>query len=399
MVKIVKPVPTEPFTFVFAAAVIIFFTLFLMFGQEPLYDEDTPSDIDISEKGEIIFSAESASLLSNKTQTARTIDFGDFDVGYTSHERTIQEMDSLLIEKGVFRSSSKEFSFDGSGMEGAVLKFQAGDSNYYGNLRIYLNDELIFDDITSAGAKFAIEFNSPLDHNVVRIEAQSSGVKFWAPTTYMLSNVRLSATSFDNVDKMFSFTVYEYEMRGFDAALSYEVGSGSIRQGDMHIEINGNDINDEAKPMFGRIYKETFDRADGVIAAKPDTNYIQFSADKDSKYEIQDAQLTITYFDTDKAAIAEYTLMIDEDTYDDMYNETIVLEFYADKISEGTSLDIYLNDVLFEHDTELYENLIVMSQDDFRRGKTNVLKFSTYGIYKLSDIDIRIVEDEGFSLF
>jgi len=168
--EIIKPVPTEPFTFVFAAAVIIFFTLFLMFGQEPLYEEDTPSDIDISEKGEIIFSADSASLLSNKTQTVRTIDFGDFDVGYTSSERTIQDMDSLLIENGVFRSSSKEFSFDGSDMEGAVLKFQADDSNYYGNLRIYLNDELAFDDITSAGAKYTIEFNNPLDYNVKRCE-------------------------------------------------------------------------------------------------------------------------------------------------------------------------------------------------------------------------------------
>ena len=396
---IVKPVPVEPFTYVFAAAVVIFFTLFLLFGQEPIDSDGTSSDPVISDKGEIIFSAASADLLSNNKQTARTVDFGDFDVGYTSNERTIQEMELLLIEKGIFKSLSKEFSFEGLGMESAVLKFEVSDSNDYGNLRIYLNDELVFDNVTSAGASYTIEFNDPLDYNEIRIEAESSGVRFWAPTVYKLSDIKLSATSFDNVEKMFSFVVYDYEMKGFNAVLGYEVGSSSIRLGDLHIEINGNEVNEEKKPMFGRIYKETFDRTDGVIAAKPDTNYIQFSADKNSMYEIQDAQLTVTYFDTDKAAIAEYTVMVDEDTYDDMYNETIVLEFYAEMISDDASLDIYINDILFEHETELHENLIVLSQDDFRRGKTNILKFSTYGIYKLSDIDIRIVDDGGFILF
>ncbi|NOQ55706.1 MAG: hypothetical protein GQ477_02765, partial [Nanohaloarchaea archaeon] len=391
----VKPVPTEPFTYVFVAAVIIFFTLFLLFGQEPLSDTSSDSSI-ISDKGEIIFSSDYLSLISNKSQSARTIDFGDFEVGYISNDRAIESIDTLAVEKGLFKSASKEFSFDGSGLENARLVFTVDDTNDYGNLRIYLNEEVVFDDKTVKGAEYTIEFNNLLAHNDIRIASQSSGIRFWAPAIHMLSNIEVSAKSFDNVDKMYSFTVYDYEMAGFDAMLSYEVGSGSIRVDDLNIEINGNEINSEKRPMFGSIYKETFDRTDGVIAAKPDTNYIKFFADDDAMYEVEGAQLTITYFDSDKAAVSEFTVVIDEDTYDKMDNETIVLEYYVDKLSDDALLDVSLNEQMFNHKTVLYENQIVLSQDDFRRGKTNLLKFSTYGIYRLSDIDIRIVDDDNF---
>lgn len=395
---VVKPVPTEPFTFVFVAAVVIFFTLFLLFGQEPLTDMSSDNDI-ISDKGEIIFSADYLSLISNKTQSARTVDFGDFDVGHISKERTIESIDSLVVEKGLFRSVSKEFSFDDENLEDAHLVFTVDDTNDYGNLRIYLNDEVVFDNKTVKGAEYTIEFNKLLSHNDIRVEGQSSGIRFWAPTTYILSDMKVFAASFDSVDEMYSFIVYDYEMAGFDAMLSYEVGSGSVRLDDMNIEINGNYINTEKRPMFGSLYKETFDRTDGVIAAKPDTNYIKFFADGDAMYEVEGAQLTITYFDSDKAAVSEYTVVVDEDTYDDMENKTIVLEYYVEKMSDDALLDVSLNEQMFNHKTVLYENQIVLGQEDFRRGKTNLLKFSTYGIYRLSDIDIRIVDDDNFKIF
>ncbi|MCK5593993.1 MAG: hypothetical protein KAI18_02000 [Candidatus Aenigmarchaeota archaeon] len=395
---VVKPAPTEPFTFVFVAAVVIFFTLFLLFGQEPLSDTSSDNDL-ISSKGEIIFSADYLSLISNKTQSARTIDFGDFDVGHISKERTIESIDSLVVERGLFRSASKEFSFDGVNLEDAHLVFTVDDTNDYGNLRIYLNDEVVFDNKTVNGAEYTIEFNNLLLHNDIRVEAQSSGIRFWAPTTYILSDMKVSAASFDNVDEMYSFIVYDYEMAGFDAMLSYEVGAGSVRLDDFNVEINGNDINAEKRPMFGGLYKETFDRTDGVIAAKPDTNYIKFFADGDAMYAVEGVQLTITYFDSDKAAVSEYTVVVDEDTYDDMENKTIVLEYYVDKLSDDALLDVSLNEQMFNQKTVLYENQIVLGQDDFRRGKTNLLKFSTYGIYRLSDIDIRIVDDDNFKLF
>ncbi|MBW6461470.1 MAG: hypothetical protein K0B07_00255 [DPANN group archaeon] len=396
---VIKPAPTEPFTFVFAAAVVIFFTLFLLFGQEPLTDTTSDNPITISDKGEIIFFADSLNLISNKTQSARTVDFGDFDVGHISKERIVESIDSLLVEKGLFKSASKEFSFDGATLENAHLVFTVSDTNEYGNLRIYLNDKPIFDNKTVKGAEYTVEFNNLLAQNYIRIESQSSGIRFWAPATYLLSDVKVSAASFDNVDKMYSFIVYDYEMAGFDAMLSYEVGAGSVRLDDMNVEINGNDINSEKRPMFGILYKETFDRTDGVIASKPDTNYIKFFADGEAMYEVEGAQLTITYFDSDKAAVSEYTVVIDEDTYDKMANKTIVLEYYADKVSNDALLDVSLNEQMFNHKTVVYENQIVLSQDNFRRGKTNLLKFSTYGIYKISDIDIRIVEDKNFKLF
>ncbi len=395
---VVKPAPQEPFTFVFVAAVVIFFTLFLLFGQEPLSDTSSDNDL-ISDKGEIIFSADYLSLISNKTQSARTIDFGDFEVGYISNNRAIESIDSLVVEKGLFKSVSKEFSFDGDNLENANLVFTVDDTNNYGHLRIYLNDGIVFDNKTVNGGQYTIEFNNLLDHNDIRIEGQSSGIRFWAPTTYILSSVEVSASAFDMVDEMYSFTVYDYEMAGFDAMLSYEVGSGSARLDDFNVEINGNDINAEKRPMFGSLYKETFDRTDGVIAAKPDTNYIKFFADGEAMYEVESAQLTITYFDSDKAAVSEYTVVVDEDTYDDMDNKTIVLEYYVDKLSDDALLDVSLNEQMFNQKTELYENQIVLTQDDFRRGKTNLLKFSTYGIYRISDIDIRIVDDDNFKIF
>ena len=395
---VVKPAPTEPFTLVFVAAVVIFFTLFLLFGQEPLSDTSSDNNL-ISDKGEIIFSADYLSLISNKTQSARTIDFGDFEVGYISNNRAIESIDSLVVEKGLFKSVSKEFSFDGDNLENANLVFTVDDTNNYGHLRIYLNDGIVFDNKTVNGGQYTIEFNNLLDHNDIRIEGQSSGIRFWAPTTYILSSVEVSASAFDMVDEMYSFTVYDYEMAGFDAMLSYEVGSGSARLDDFNVEINGNDINAEKRPMFGSLYKETFDRTDGVIAAKPDTNYIKFFADGEAMYEVESAQLTITYFDSDKAAVSEYTVVVDEDTYDDMDNKTIVLEYYVDKLSDDALLDVSLNEQMFNQKTELYENQIVLTQDDFRRGKTNLLKFSTYGIYRISDIDIRIVDDDNFKIF
>ncbi|MEA3229982.1 MAG: hypothetical protein U9P44_03630, partial [archaeon] len=318
-----KPIPMEPFMYVFITAMVLFFTLFFLFGQEPI--EDTSDDNpDISDKGTYVFCKEYINLVSNRTQSVRTIDFGDFDVGYTSLDATIQDLDELLIEKGLLRSSSKTFNFNGTGMESVVLRFTVDDSNDYGNMKVYFNDETVFDNRTEKGQRYEMEFKNILGYNEIRIEAHSSGFRLWAPTTYVLSDIHVSALRYDDVDKMFSFIVYDYELVGFDAILNYEAGSGSIREGNLYIEINGNDINEQKKPMFGTIYREKFNRLDGVIAAKPDTNYIRFSADKDAKYEMRDAQMTISYFDTDQAAISEHRFFISDETYDDMDNKTIV---------------------------------------------------------------------------
>ncbi len=386
-------VPTEPFTYVFIAAVVLFFAFYLLIGQEPMDEEGTPLE-KISQGGDIIFSKSYINLLSNRTQSVRTVDFGDFVVGFSKSDKVIEEIDSITIENGLFTSETKKFSFDRSDLEKAVIDFKVDDTNSYGNLRIYFNDELIFDDKAVPGSEYNLELNGLEGTNTVRLEAESSGAKIWAPTTYIIKDLEVSASYFSNSDKMYSFDVYDYELTGFDAMLSYEVSSESIRDGDFYIEINGNEINEQKRPIFGTPYKETFDRSDGVIASKPDPNYIRFYADDEARYDVRDAQLTISYFDSDQAAISEQSFKITDEVYDDMENETIVLEYYAEKVSEDKPLEIYFNNDMIKHETELYENQIFLDRDDFRPHRTNVLKFSTFGIYKLEDVDIRIVDED-----
>jgi hypothetical protein len=120
---------------------------------------------------------------------SRTIFLGqDFTVAYLAGEKKIANLKGE-VSNGLFSTVDKRTEFTvetlGDVAEGLV-KLNVEDSNYYGNLMIYVNGKEIYRGLpqNERTITFSKEFLGY--DNEIEIKAESSGWKIWAPTVYLI---------------------------------------------------------------------------------------------------------------------------------------------------------------------------------------------------------------------
>lgn len=319
------------------------------------------------------------------------IRLGDFFAGYTLARQRLIDEPEVQVARGVFTDVSHARTFSGKDALKAVLDFKVADTNAYGDLQIWVNGAL-FRTISRTGT-YSIEILDIVkdQDNEIVVTAASSGLRFWAPTTYILHNFTLSLETLAEQRRDFAFTLTPQQVLGWSTGGIYfwVDQAKSSPTGNLSIEVNGNPIFNE-KPA-GVVLRD-FSRA--ATAMRPGENTIAFRTEpgKNATYSINAAEIIVTYFGTGEEARATRLF-----TLDPFYQELLT--------QEGTTAELTfrVEDVLFDAGMLLsfnaknvtYGSLIAnrtytvpLVAGDFK--DSNKIELVTTGAYRLGDLRVVI---------
>jgi hypothetical protein len=126
----------------------------------------------------------------------RNIEFINISTVYKAVDILKSLSDKRLYNGLLFGSNKLEINFDvdPDNTISTYLSFFVYDTNKYGNLVIKINDYVIHDKVLTTG-NYIFNLNKTLlkDKNKVEISTRSSGWKIWAPSVYILKNIKITS--------------------------------------------------------------------------------------------------------------------------------------------------------------------------------------------------------------
>ncbi|MBI4010286.1 MAG: hypothetical protein HY361_03820 [Candidatus Aenigmarchaeota archaeon] len=233
---------------------------------------------------------------------SRSVQLGDFFVGFTSSSKDLDSRQNVQVNKGYFSERSvnlvgsitdKELSI----LQGASINIVVEDANKLGNLIVTFNDNEVFNKKVGSG-----EIVIPLEKemlkkaNVVNIKADTPGLVFWANTLYQLRSAKLVVDLEGSFAKELSFKLKSTEVSNFDSLrLAYKVDDFSSNLPELTIKLN-DQVAFQSRPS-ATSFDEKFDKdvfGDPLILNEAD-NSILFSFENEASYTVSNAVLTVFY--------------------------------------------------------------------------------------------------------
>jgi hypothetical protein len=222
------------------------------------------------------------------SESSETITLGvDFTVSYETGEKSILAWGGE-VNSGLFSNLEEREEFEienvGDVTEG-TMDMKIWNSNYYGNLLVYVNGEEVYRGAPLVGGK-TISFDGDIlkNINVLEIKAENSGWKMWAPTVYIL-DADLSVSLESKRTQTFDFELSGLEVESLNRArlLIFGTRNGA---GDLTVKLNDNDIFIGKTPIYTDFAIDNF---------KSGTNTLELSADPNTSYDITSAQVVLFF--------------------------------------------------------------------------------------------------------
>lgn len=260
------------------------------------------------------------------------------------------------------------------------LRFKVIDTNRYGALVVKVNDNKIFENVLAIG-EYVIPINTSYNDYVISIETTSSGLRFWSPSVYELSDIEFYFEGFTNEEKVFSFDL-DYEIyKGLtkgELILNFDKFRGEAYVYINNIEVYKNNISEFF--TFIPIEKNVFN---------PGKNTLILKAGRNAKF-YGNIDLKVYYIVEGKYPFVK-EFNISKNEYRDFRGR---LKFRVTKVlrSGGISIKIYHNnDLLFSAYDPLEEKIYYygLTRGDVREGK-NILRIEALedAAFHITDIEI-----------
>ncbi|MBU4301025.1 hypothetical protein L6303_04340 [archaeon] len=373
------------FVKVLAAGVTLIIFALLISGSS-MFEEEGIASNNIT-----LFSQNIVGQIGSVQETFRRISFGSFSVGQTLGEETTNNLSDAIIENGWFREHSESFQFSGSGAVGAYMTFTVADMNKYGSLQIYFNDRKVYDNITAKG-DYRIQITLPEATNTIEIKATSSAEKFWAPTTYILKDIKLVVKRYGEQEYVVPFTVYDYEAVGWSTGrLLFGVDDATIA-GDLAVNVNGQEVYRDRPISRSTIHQKDFTREKAQIHAGENT--LRFRTEKDATYDLSNVELLMFFF-TGSESVTKKIYFSMGDGQLALYkaqNSTGRITFDVDAVYLDRGITVMVNNKPIElskveSEGGFKENYVNFDLKDLRSGR-NTIEFKTRGSYSLSNIRV-----------
>ena len=221
--------------------------------------------------------------------SSRTVDIGkNFVVMYVQGQSNITHLGGQSSQ-GVFDSMSQKTSFPLSNYMDATegtIKLKVWNSNYYGNLFVYINGQQVYRGAPQTGDNF-IGFDGGVfkANNTIEVDAENSGWKIWAPTVYIF-DADISASFIGKQTHTFSFDMSSSEAANVNRARLLVFGSRSKGTGPMDVMLNGVEIFSGLTPIY------TDFAIDGLKAGN---NTLELSTEQNTIYNITSAQIVLFF--------------------------------------------------------------------------------------------------------
>ena len=377
----------ESFVYVFIFGIVIFFVGATFFGGS-MSDSGSSSDgkwysrfvSDYGEDSRLLFVTHSIELDSSADINSKFYSFGNFRIGAVSGENIMYDEETVLIQSGIFRKLSKEISFEKELKERVFIEFRIDEMNDYGNLMIDFNGERIYDKIGRIGDIYKIELNELDDVNEIKISAGSSGARFWAPSTYVIKDFKLTTLESNEMSKEVGFDITESQYKGFEKAVLRFQGDAEGNPSDISVKLNGHELYGNM-PESGKV--EVVDIDDKTIFSVG-KNTVGFGSMQSVLFDMKNVDLEYYFYDGSELETKETIFYIDSKTMDKIENSTVKLSFNVDSTG-SSSLIVKLNGKDVGIDTHKGDNSVDINWDAFVDGQ-NDLAFSSYSKWNLRAI-------------
>ncbi len=375
----------ENFIKVMTAGIAIFAVLMLLGWKGPLGPTHEPVEIN-----KTLLSVEKIGVVGFAKATPREIIIGNVNVGNLPGEDLEFEAETVLIKNGLFSKNSQGITFNGERAQKATLSFRVDNSNEYGRLVIKHGELLIYNDVADT-KKYSLEIYNLNSTNALDISATSSGIKFWAPTTYVLSDVRLTVDRYADRDYVVPFQVYSYEASGWSIGRISFVLESKTGPENLLIDVNGKPVYSDS-PAPDVPSQIDFSRHETRVS--PGENLLSFKTGRDSTYIMKNTRLTIFYYGTGEAIYKVQPFELSEfwKAYLRKENVTGVINFYVRDAPLDSGLEVLLNNKTHNFETisaNTWYN-ITFGEKDLSDDTKNYVRFYTHGNYDLGKLNVLI---------
>jgi len=224
-----------------------------------------------------------------RLRSSRTIFLGqDFTITYSAGEKTVASLGGE-VSRGVFSGiGDKTIDFqvpDIADVSEGMIKLKIWNTNHYGNLIISINGKEIYRGFPNIGEKI-ISFGGNIlePSNTLEIKAETSGWKFWAPTTYIF-DLNVFVNYLGRKTKSFTFDISENEFINTNRARLLIFGAREGR-GNINARLNGIEIYSGLTTVYTDF---------SVDALKVGNNTLDLSTEPNTTYNISSAQIVLFF--------------------------------------------------------------------------------------------------------
>ncbi|MBS3162351.1 hypothetical protein J4467_00320 [Candidatus Woesearchaeota archaeon] len=353
-------------------------------ARNELLDDDTTSITDDSDvDGEVLLS-ESPGSVSPSKSSSHTRSLEPIRLYSTSESNTKALATSITISKSIIGNNYKSIQFDIDNLEeleNLELLFFA--SEYKGNLRIKLNDQLVYDsELNSADLPLALPTDALVSEgNVLEFSTDFSWNVF-SPNYYILQDLQLiqdylvedkSTTrtfSIDNPEDISS------------VVLNYFVTCNSNDRGILTISLNNREV------FSDTIFCEYLNKRELLL----DDNYLATS--NTLKFEITKGDYNLEEIQiTEKTRAQDYpsfSFDLDNDMYQEIASgdKDIYLKLTFDDDTTDKEATVYVQDYSFDFNTDAmsYERKISSYVDD----GANTITIEPLESFKISNLKVYV---------
>jgi hypothetical protein len=316
-------------------------------------------------------------------ENVETISFGSFTVGGTNSD-ILKSMPQLQITSGYLGGHSERLDVNVLNAyvplaKQATITFTVYDSTpTYGNLIIKWNGMELYKNGASRGF-YTLHADSQniQELNSLEISADGPGAYFWAYTTYVIRDFKVTL-NYGSL-KLLPFTLTSSDIEGFKSgALEFSSPGGS---GTLTVKLNGGQI---FSGTPGQQESAKFDLFNAGI--NPGNNMITMSTQGDT-FQLNDVNLKISLYM--QQAANERAFTIPSDKYDLLGQGYLgKIEFDVNNITSSGTMEISLNGNKLDIPAlQKGQNYVVFTADQANEGQ-NTLKFSGTGGWDVGQVRI-----------
>ena len=379
----------ESFVFVFIFGVIFFIVGAIVLGGD--LSDSGPSDSGdwfssygngVSEDITVLARSGEIMLDSSAKIKSKFYSLGSFAIGEVVGESIMYSDDTVMIQNGISKKLSKEFSFERGQRKRVFLEFRILDMNDYGRLLIDFNDKRIYEEFGAVGKLYRIELNELADVNNIKISAESSGLRFWAPSTYVLKDFKVTTQDSDMKGKHTEFSLTSSQYKGFEkTVIRFQADSDDVPK-DISIKLNGHEIYGDI-PAQGKVEVISIEDK-GILSVGKNT--LDFESEHATFFSVKNADLECFFYDSAELDKKEILFSIDSKEYKNIENSTLKMTF---NVLSSTSADLVIsvNGEIVDIDVSKGDNTFDIAGMMLKEGLNSVI-FSSYGQWSIKNFGL-----------
>jgi len=254
-----------------------------------------------------------------------------FEVSYLTEEKPLVAIDNFEVKNGIldYKDYRKKFVLTDDELEkmsSPKLGGTVDDTNLYGRLEVQLNGEKVFSKYVEPKDSFEVFINKSLikKDNEIVIAPESSGWRIWAPTVYIMKEVKLYSKFFGEVSQSFDFNVDEKESPVIFSRIILDIDDGN---GTLIVKVNGETVFNDTPTSRQWI------EFSGIV--KQGKNTVDFYSGEGGDFKINNAQIII-FWKREASETLDYTLELTHSQCNSLPGQ---IKFKIDKVfGEPTSL-------------------------------------------------------------